>query len=62
MTKILGYAKNQIGDNPQAKMMVVQMLKDGLNKKMELLKQNPQNAASINKQIDVINKTIENYK
>lgn len=62
VTKILGYAKNQIGDNPQAKMMVVQMLKDGLNKKMELLKQNPQNAASINKQIDVINKTIENYK
>jgi aminopeptidase N len=43
-------------------MMVVQMLKDGLSKKMELLKQNPQNAASINKQIDVINKTIENYK
>lgn len=62
VTKILGYAKNQIGDNPQAKMMVVQMLKDGLSKKMELLKQNPQNAASINKQIDVINKTIENYK
>lgn len=62
VTKILGYAKNQIGDNPQAKMMVVQMLKDGLNKKMELLKQNPQNAVSINKQIDVINKAIENYK
>lgn len=62
VTKILGYAKNQIGDNPQAKMMVVQMLKDGLSKKMELLKQNPQNAVSINKQIDIINKTIENYK
>ncbi|OCA79038.1 peptidase M1 [Chryseobacterium contaminans] len=62
VTKILGYAKNQIGDNPQAKMMVVQMLRDGLSKKMELLKQNPQNAASINKQIDVINKAIENYK
>ncbi|WP_336958578.1 M1 family metallopeptidase [Chryseobacterium contaminans] len=62
VTKILGYAKNQIGDNSQAKMMVVQMLKDGLSKKMELLKQNPQNAANINKQIDVINKAIENYK
>jgi aminopeptidase N len=49
-------------DNPQAKMMMVQMLKDGLSKKMELLKQNPQNAASINKQIDVLNKAIENYK
>ncbi|PRB04140.1 peptidase M1 [Chryseobacterium sp. MYb7] len=62
ITKIAGYAKNQMGDNPQAKMMMVQILKDGLSKKMELLKQNPQNAASINKQIDVINKAIENYK
>ncbi|SEH29239.1 M1 family metallopeptidase [Chryseobacterium culicis] len=62
ITKIAGYAKNQIGDNPQAKMMMVQILKDGLSKKMELLKQNPQNAASINKQIDVLNKAIENYK
>ncbi|MFP3832841.1 M1 family metallopeptidase [Chryseobacterium sp. SIMBA_028] len=62
ITKIAGYAKNQMTDNPQAKMMMVQMLKDGLNKKMELLKQNPQNAASINKQIDVLNKAIENYK
>lgn len=62
ITKIVGYAKNQMGDNPQAKMMIVQMLKDGLAKKMELLKQNPQNAASINKQIDALNKAIENYK
>lgn len=62
ITKIVGYAKNQMGDNPQAKMMIVQMLKDGLGKKMELLKQNPQNAASINKQIDALNKAIENYK
>lgn len=62
ITKIAGYAKNQMGDNPQAKMMMVQILKDGLSKKMELLKQNPQNAASINKQIDALNKAIENYK
>ncbi|WP_106915050.1 M1 family metallopeptidase [Chryseobacterium aurantiacum] len=62
ITKIAGYAKNQMTDNPQAKMMMVQILKDGLSKKMELLKQNPQNAASINKQIDVLNKAIENYK
>ncbi|WP_213280295.1 M1 family metallopeptidase [Chryseobacterium indologenes] len=62
ITKIAGYAKNQMADNPQAKMMMVQMLKDGLSKKMELLKQNPQNAASINKQIDALNKAIENYK
>lgn len=62
MTKTLGYAKNQMADNPQAKMMVIQTLKEGLNKKMELLRQNPQNAASINKQIDAINKAIENFK
>lgn len=62
ITKIVGYAKNQMGDNAQAKMMMVQILKDGLGKKMEVLKQNPQNAASINKQIDALNKAIENYK
>lgn len=62
ITKILGQAKGQIGENPQVKMMISQMLKDGLNKKMDLLKQNPQNAASINKQIDLLNKAIEDYK
>ncbi|HBV14671.1 M1 family metallopeptidase [Chryseobacterium carnipullorum] len=62
ITKIISNAKGQMGDNPQVKMMISQMLKDGLNKKMELLRQNPQNAASINKQIDAINKTIEDFK
>ncbi|WP_312174972.1 M1 family aminopeptidase [Chryseobacterium sp.] len=62
ITKILGQAKGQIGENPQVKMMISQMLKDGLNKKMELLKQNPQSAASINKQIDLLNKAIEDFK
>lgn len=62
ITKILGQAKSQIVDNPQAKMMISQMLKDGLSKKMDLLKQNPQNAVSINKQIDALNQAIEDYK
>ncbi|MDQ1097104.1 MULTISPECIES: M1 family metallopeptidase [Chryseobacterium] len=62
ITRILGQAKGQMGDNPQVKMMISQMLKDGLNKKMELLKQNPQNAASINKQIDLLNKAIADFK
>ncbi|WP_374461595.1 M1 family metallopeptidase [Chryseobacterium taeanense] len=62
ITKMLSRAKGQIGNNPQVKMMISQMLKDGLNKKMEVLKQNPQNAASINKQIDLINKAIEDFK
>lgn len=62
ITKIISNAKGQMGDNPQVKMMISQMLKDGLNKKMELLRQNPQNAASINKQIDAINKAIDDFK
>ncbi|WP_294246828.1 M1 family metallopeptidase [uncultured Chryseobacterium sp.] len=62
ITRMLAQAKGQMGDNPQVKMMISQMLKEGLNKKMELLKQNPQQAASINKQIDVINKAIEDFK
>ncbi|MCS3531938.1 M1 family metallopeptidase [Chryseobacterium sp. JUb7] len=62
ITKMLSRTKGQMGDNPQVKMMIVQMLKGGLGKKMDLLKQNPQNAGSINKQIDAINKTIEDFK
>lgn len=62
ITRMLAQAKGQMGNNPQVKMMISQMLKDGLNKKMELLKQNPQQAAGINKQIDAINKAIEDFK
>jgi len=62
ITTLLSRAKGQMGDNPQVKMMISQMLKDGLNKKMDLLKQNPQNASSINKQIDAIRKTMEDFK
>ncbi|WP_346984468.1 M1 family metallopeptidase [Chryseobacterium sp. POE27] len=62
ITKMLSRAKSEITNNPQVKMMISQMLKDGLNKKMEVLKQNPQNAASLNKQVDLINKSIEEFK
>lgn len=61
LTKVLNQAKSQIGENPQAKMMIVQILKDGLAKKMTVLKANP-SSATINQQIDLINKTIEAYK
>lgn len=61
VTKVLQQAKSQMPDNPQIKMMISQMLKDGLNKKMEVLKNNP-NSPTINQQIDAINKTIESYK
>ena len=61
ITKVLQQAKSQMPDNPQIKMMISQMLKDGLNKKMEVLKNNP-NSATINQQIDAINKAIEAFK
>ncbi|WP_313267356.1 M1 family metallopeptidase [Epilithonimonas vandammei] len=61
VTKVLQQAKSQMPDNPQIKMMISQMLKDGLNRKMEVLKNNP-NSPTINQQIDAINKTIESYK
>lgn len=61
VTKVLTQAKSQIPDNPQVKMMIVQMLKDGLAKKMEVLKANP-NSPTIHQQVDAINKTLEVYK
>jgi len=61
VTKVLVQAKSQIPDNPQVKMMIVQMLKDGLTKKMEVLKANP-NSPTIHQQVDAINKALEAYK
>ena len=61
VTKVLVQAKSQIPDNPQVKMMIVQMLKDGLAKKMEVLKANP-GSPTINQQVDAINKALEAYK
>ncbi len=61
LTKILIQAKAQIAQNPQAKMMISQMLKDGLAKKMEVLKNKP-NSPTVNQQIDAINKAIEAFK
>ncbi len=61
LTKILIQAKSQIAQNPQAKMMIGQMLRDGLQKKMGVLKANPA-SSTINQQVDLINKAIEAYK
>ncbi|KMQ72472.1 M1 family metallopeptidase [Chryseobacterium koreense] len=61
LTKVLTQVKSQIGQNPQAKMMIVQILKEGLAKKMQVLKANP-SSPTINAQIDAINKAIEAYK
>lgn len=61
ITKVLVRAKSQMPDNPQIKMMIGQMLKDGLAKKMEVLKNKP-NSPTIHQQIDAINKSIEAFK
>ncbi len=61
LTKVLNQVKSQIGSNPQAKMMITQILQDGLLKKMQVLKENP-SSKTINAQIDLLNKVIENYK
>lgn len=61
VTRILTQVKGQIGDNPQAKMMIVQMLRDGLSKKMEALRKNS-SSVSLSTQVDLLNKAIEAYK
>lgn len=61
LTKVLTQVKKEIDNNPQAKMMVMQMLRDGLTKKMETLRKNPASTA-LNQQVDLINKAIEAYK
>lgn len=61
ITKILGYAKSQLGENSQAKMMIIEMLKSGVAQKLELLKTQPK-SESINQQIDLLNKAIEDMK
>lgn len=61
LTKILNQARGQVAQNPQAKMMIVQMLREGLAKKTQVLKVNPQ-SKTINQQIDLITRTIEAYK
>ncbi len=61
LAKILQQAKGQVAQNPQAKMMIINMLKDGLNKKMQVLKANPQ-SPTINAQIDALNKAIQSYQ
>ncbi|MEH7887936.1 M1 family metallopeptidase [Elizabethkingia meningoseptica] len=60
ITKVLGQAKSQVEGNPQAKMLIVNMLKSGLTMKMGALKADPQNA-SLHQQIELINNIIEAY-
>ena len=60
LTGILKQVKAQIGDNPQAKMMIRDILKKGLDRKMKVFRENPSNQ-SLNSQVELINKTVEAY-
>ena len=61
VAKILKQVKSEIPDNPNVKMMIVQMLENGLAKKTELLRANPK-SESINQQIKLLTETLELYK
>ena len=61
LTNILKQVKSQIGDNAQAKMMISDILKKGIERKMKLFRENPNNQ-SVNKQVELLNQTIEAYK
>ncbi|NAW51191.1 M1 family peptidase [Elizabethkingia argentiflava] len=60
LIKILNQIKTDIGDNPRAKMLVLDMLKSGLNMKMKVLKSNP-HKSNLHQQVEWINHTIDSY-
>ncbi|WP_160135897.1 M1 family metallopeptidase [Chryseobacterium sp. c4a] len=62
IVKILSQAKSEIVKNVENKKSIYIMLEAGLNKKNELLKNNPQNKDSINKQIAALKQIMEEYK
>lgn len=60
LTKILKQAKSQIVNNPQAKMMIVNMLKSGLERKMKLYRADT-SKQSVGTQVEMLNKVINDY-
>ncbi|MEC5395039.1 M1 family metallopeptidase [Bergeyella sp. RCAD1439] len=60
VAKVLTMVKSQLAENPQAKMILLQVLKDGLAQKMQVLRENPK-SPTINQQIEALNKAIEAY-
>ena len=60
ITKVLSQIKGEI-ENPQVKMMIIDMLKEGLQRKMQVLRAHP-NSPTLNTQIDSLKEMIEAYK
>ena len=61
LTKILKQVKSHINDNIQAKSIIYNMLKSGVERKISALKDNPK-SESLNKQIELLHQVIEIYK
>ena len=61
LTKILKQVKSHINDNIQAKSVIYNMLKSGLERKISALKNNPK-SESLNKQIELLHQAIEIYQ
>ncbi len=61
LTKILRQVKSHINDNIQAKSIIYNMLKSGVERKISALKDNPK-SESLNKQIELLHQVIEIYK
>lgn len=61
IAKALEQAKAQMPNTPQVRMMVVEMLKSGVDKKMQLLKKNA-NSPQLHLQIERLNKLIDLYQ
>ena len=61
LTKILKQVKSHINDNIQAKSIIYNMLKSGVERKISALKDNPK-SENLNKQIELLHQVIEIYK
>ena len=61
LTKILRQVKSHINDNIQAKSIIYNMLKSGVERKISALKDNPK-SENLNKQIELLHQVIEIYK
>lgn len=62
IVRILNQAKSEMLKNAETKKAIYNMLEAGLNKKNELLKNNPQKKDSIDKQIAALRQILEVYK
>lgn len=61
ITSILGIVKGQLGSNPQAKAMILQILREGREKKTQLLRKDP-TSSSVNSQIKLLSDLIDSYQ